>query len=68
MTPDQQRQAMKLYNGYKTTGREFRELAASMGLSISELCTKCWHVEKIARDKLERETIKPTRIVDRSNR
>lgn len=65
MTPDQQRQAMRLYDRYQTTGREFRDLAASMGLDIGGLCAQCWRIKKARREILERESMKPRRPCDR---
>lgn len=44
MTPTQQKLALRLYKRYQTTGREYRELAASLGLQITDLNQICWRI------------------------
>lgn len=41
MYPDQLKRALKLYDAYKCDGREYRELAASYGMQITELNAEC---------------------------
>ena len=47
MTPAQQRQALKLYDTYNVDGREYRELAQSLGLNTGELNAACWQIRKL---------------------
>ena len=54
-SPVQQRKALSMYRRHKTDTREYRELADSLCVNTAELNSYCWHVEKDARDKKERE-------------
>lgn len=44
MTPDQQKQAMKMYKRYQCETREYRELAESMRMNTGELNLACWRI------------------------
>jgi hypothetical protein len=54
-SPAEQRKALSMYRRYKTDSREYKQLAESLNVNTAELNSYCWHLEKDARDKKERE-------------
>lgn len=51
MTPAQQKLALRLYRGYKTDSSEYRKLAESLGIQITDLNKECWRIEFIRRQQ-----------------
>ncbi len=49
MTAAQQKQALKMYDAYDVDGREYRELAASLGMNTGELNQACWKIRHAQR-------------------
>jgi hypothetical protein len=54
-SPTEQRKALSMYRRFKTDSREYKQLAESLNVNTAELNSYCWHLEKDARDKKERE-------------
>lgn len=53
MTPEQRKQALKMYDAYDVDGREYRELAESLGMNTGELNQACWHIRHAQRRAAE---------------
>ena len=41
------KQALKMYDAYDVDGREYRELAESLGMNTGELNQACWQIRRI---------------------